>query len=438
MFLRNIKKIFILILIPVKIFGQTYTSYYTGNPSDTITIPAGGICLMGGATEQDEAMKWFLKQSCGGDILVLRASGADGYNNYLYNGLGIKINSVETIVFNTPDASNESYIHEKIKNAEAVWFAGGDQWDYISYMRATAVDSLINDGILNRNIVIGGTSAGMAIQGGFYFSAKNGTVTSAAALSNPYNIRMTIDSAAFLKNKFLRNTITDTHYDDPDRSGRHVAFLARIITDWGAEARGIASDAYAAICIDTSGLAHCYGNYPRDDDFLYFLQTNCESVRRGPENCSPGSPLEWTRSLKALRVYKINGTRSGENTFNLRDWSSGNGGSWENWYVNQGVLIKIPGDAIDCSQPTGIEPELEQYKISIYPNPVTGGRFNLDVRDLEVEEIIICDGNGRILKTIAGKWMNQKFVDVSGLAKGLYFLLVETKADTRCLKFIVH
>ena len=68
MFLRNIKNIFILILIPVKIFGQSFTSYYTGNPSDTVTNPEGGICLMGGATEHDEAMKWFLKQKSVAEI----------------------------------------------------------------------------------------------------------------------------------------------------------------------------------------------------------------------------------------------------------------------------------------------------------------------------------------------------------------------------------
>jgi cyanophycinase-like exopeptidase len=435
--LRLFIKIFIIILIPVKISGQTFTSYYTGNQRDTITIPEGGVCLMGGATEHDEAMKWFLKRSRGGDVLVLRASGADGYNDYLYNDLGIRVNSVETIVFNSPAASKESYIREKIKNAEAIWFAGGDQWDYVSYMRNTAIDSLINDGILKRNIVIGGTSAGMAIQGGFYFTAKNGTVTSEAALANPYNIRMTVDSALFLKNYFLRNVITDTHYDDPDRSGRHVSFMARIMTDWGKEAKGIASDAYTAICIDTSGLAHCYGNFPRDDDYLYFLQPNCESVRSGPEICKPGSPLEWKRAFKAIKVYKIGGTQSGEQTFNLKDWKTGNGGSWENWYVDKGVLIKVPGSEIECSQPTGIDEGPDKGKISIYPDPVTGDSFHLDVPNTVVKQVFICDGNGRIVKTITGKWMDQKIIDVSGLVQGIYFILVETETDTRCLKFIM-
>lgn len=392
---------------------------------------------MGGATENDEAMKWFLKRSCEGDVLVLRASGADGYNDYMYSELGIHINSVETIVFNSKAASAEPYIHEKISQAEAIWIAGGDQWDYVSYWRNTAIDSLINDAIIKRNIVIGGTSAGMAIQGGFYFSARNGTVTSAAALSDPYNTRMMVDSAHFLRNHYLRNVITDTHYDDPDRSGRHVAFMARILTDWGTDARGIASDAYSAICIDTTGLAHCYGNYPQSDDFLYFLQTNCESAHQEPESCSPGNPLEWNRGSKAIRIYKVNGTPSGVRTFSLRDWSSGNGGSWENWYVSQGVLFKLPGNVPDCSNPTGIESEVKEQALLIYPNPVTGGYFQLDYPDVAIKQIFILDVNGRIVRTISGKSMNHKFIDTSGLINGIYFLLVETETDTTYSQFIV-
>lgn len=433
----GLKILVMFILIPLNLYGQSFTSYFTGNISDTVTRPEGGICLMGGATEHDEAMKWFLKRSGEGDILVLRASGADGYNDYMFNELGIHVNSVETIVFNSKAASDEPYIHEKIKQAEAIWFAGGDQWDYVSYWRNTPIDSLINDGIINRNIVIGGTSAGMAIQGGYYFSARHGTVTSAEALSDPYNSKMAVDSALFLKNYYLRNVLTDTHYDDPDRSGRHVAFMARIITDWGTGAKGIAADAYSAICIDTTGLAHCYGDYPNSNDYLYFLQTNCESVHQEPENCSPGSPLEWTRGYKAIRVYKVNGTPSGEKSFNLRDWKSGYGGSWENWYVSQGMLFKLPGNFPDCSKPTGIESGLKEHELLIYPNPVTGGYFHLDYPDEEIKQIFILDINGRIVRTIPGNSMNHKTIDTSELIKGIYFLLVETATGTRYLKFVL-
>lgn len=73
--------------------SQTYTTYFTGNTEDLITTPSGGICLMGGASEDDEAMKWFLNRANGGDVLVLRTSGgSNGYNEYMYSDLGVTLN----------------------------------------------------------------------------------------------------------------------------------------------------------------------------------------------------------------------------------------------------------------------------------------------------------------------------------------------------------
>jgi cyanophycinase-like exopeptidase len=431
-------RIFILLLIPVRIFGQTYTTYYTGNISDTITTPAGGVCLMGGASENDEAMKWFLRQSSDGDVLVLRASGADGYNNYMYKQLGVHLNSVETIVCKNKAASDEPYLHQKIKQAEAIWFAGGDQWDYISYWRNTTIDSLINDGIKNRHIAVGGTSAGMAIQGGFYFGARNGTVTSSEALSNPYNSRMNIDSEVFLHNKYLEDVITDTHYDDPDRSGRHFTFLARIMTDWGISAKGIASDAYAAICIDSSGLASCYGDYPKSDETLYFLQTNCEIENNTPEVCISGSPLEWNRSEQAIKVYKVNGTSSGGNKFDLKDWKTGKGGTWENWYVNQGVLYKSPGSQVNCSLSSTAEPGFKNTEIILFPNPLIGNDLQLNFPGIEINRVSILDVTGKSISKIQENTEDHILIDASEFTEGIYLIILEMKAETRQFKFIKY
>ena len=70
----------------------------------------------------------------------------------------------------------------------------------------------------------------------FYFSAQNGTVTSSTALSNPFDNNVTVDSLPFISNQFLSDVITDTHYDNPDRKGRHLVF-ARIKTDYGIRKR---------------------------------------------------------------------------------------------------------------------------------------------------------------------------------------------------------
>ena len=173
---------------------------------------------MGGATEDDNAMIWFLQRAGGGDVVVLRATGSDGYNTYLYTDLGVTVNSVETIVVASAAAANNPYVSNQIRNAEALWIAGGDQYDYVSIWKNSPMKDAINYLINEKNVTIGGTSAGMAIMGDAYFSAQNGSVTSAEALANPYNTYMTIGYHDFLNNPYLQNTITDTHYDNPDRT----------------------------------------------------------------------------------------------------------------------------------------------------------------------------------------------------------------------------
>jgi len=345
--------------------GQDYTSYFTGNAGDAVTEPSGGICLMGGSSEDNNAMRWFLERANGGDVLVLRTSGSDGYNNYMYSGLGVNINSVETIVCHSREASADEYILERIKKAEAIWFAGGNQWDYISFWRNTPLDSLINSGLRGRNTVIGGTSAGMAILGGFYFSAENGTVTSSTALNNPYDSKVKIDSARFITNSYLSDVITDTHYDNPDRKGRHMVFLARILQDYGTEAKGIACDEHTAVCIDTSGIASVYGQYPDYNDNAWFIRVNCELNEKDPEICSNGEPLTWNRANKALKVYRIRGDEGGSASFDLNNWETGSGGSWFDWYVIDGVHGEKSGTSPSCPVTAVVKEREKEVRMNI-------------------------------------------------------------------------
>ncbi len=373
-----LKFVFVLLMLILGslsncLFAQDFTSYFTGSIFNRQTTPEGGICMMGGGTEHDEAMRWFLMQADSGDVLVLRASGEDGYNNYMYSELGVTVNSVETIVFNNANAANSPYVQNKIRQAEAIWFAGGDQWNYVQYWRNTPIDSLINDAIDNRNIVIGGTSAGMAILSKFYFTSQNGTVTSPQALSNPYDPLITVDSTRFLEIDYLHDVITDTHYDTRTRYGRHVVFLARILTDFGVVPRGIACNENAAVCIDESGLARAFGNYPNAEEAVYFLQTNCELEDISPENCTPAQPLNWNLGGTAIRVCKIYGTDFGSSSFDLAEWELSVGGEWENWYVENGILTQVDGEPIDCevsSVDDGVIPAPSHFQlVKTFPNP---------------------------------------------------------------------
>jgi cyanophycinase-like exopeptidase len=407
--------------------AQNYDSYFTGNSTDVSTSPQGGVCLMGGATEEDEAMKWFLNRADGGDVLVLRASGADGYNDYMYSQLGVTVNSVETIVFNDASASSEVYIQQKIAQAEAIWFAGGDQWNYITYWQGNAIESAINQAIGN-GAVVGGTSAGMAILGGYRFTAENGTVTSPTALANPYDNNVTIGSNPFIASgSYLENTITDTHYDNPDRKGRHVTFLARILQDSGITAKGIACDEYTAVCIDENGMARVYGQYPTYDDNAYFILPNCELTNPSPETCTAGSPLTWNHNGAAVKVYTVKGALAGTNTFDLSDWQTGVGGEWQDWSVVNGVLNEAPGVAPECSA------SIEETDVSVYvyPNP-TQSHFHIEG---EVTHVNLMDGNGRTVQT----WEAQPSYQISSsLASGVYTIKVQSEHSIGLARIIVE
>lgn len=54
----------------------------TGNPDDAEVNIQPSFVLAGGGTDNDDAMRWMLTRAKGGDVLVLRASGSNGYNNY--------------------------------------------------------------------------------------------------------------------------------------------------------------------------------------------------------------------------------------------------------------------------------------------------------------------------------------------------------------------
>jgi len=340
-------------LISFTLFAQSYTSYFTGNQTDTTVIADYGICLMGGSTEDDRAMIWFLEKANGGDILIIRASGSDGYNDYFYEDLEVEVNSVETIVFNNATASSDTYVLQKIANAEAIWMAGGNQSDYVNYWKDTEVEMLLNAHINSKKAVIGGTSAGMAILGSSYFSAENGTVYSSEALEDPYNTYMTFGHNDFLEVPLLENTITDTHFSERDREGRLITFMARMNNELGSRSFGIACDEYTAVCIDSSGIGAVYGEWPEYEDYAFFVQMNCETGN-APELMQQGAPFTWNFNAAATKVYKVGGTTNAENYLDLNDWETGNGGVWLHWSVIDGVFYSEDGEAPNCEE-VGLE-----------------------------------------------------------------------------------
>jgi cyanophycinase-like exopeptidase len=122
--------------------NNAYSIGLLGDKLDVTTTTNSGIVLMGGSTDVDEAMKWMIEKSGGGDFMILRASGSVGYNSYLYN-LG-ELNSVETLLIDSKTKAQSEAVGKRIREAEAVFIAGGDQANYINFWNDTEVSRALH------------------------------------------------------------------------------------------------------------------------------------------------------------------------------------------------------------------------------------------------------------------------------------------------------
>ena len=342
--------------------AQNFTSFFTGNTTNINSNPTFGICLMGGATENDNAMQWFLNLADGGDKEL---SGSDGYNDYMFNQLGVTINSVETLRIDQAQGARIMYCR-KLRKQKPFGLPVVTKPIMSIILKTTHLKIYLTNISTSSNIPIGGISAGMAIMGEFYFDALNGTVTTAEALSNPFDNKVSIGSSDFINAEFLSNTITDTHYDNPDRRGRHLTFLARLQAQTGNRVFGIGLDEFTAACIDHNGIANIYGDFPTFNDYAYFIQVNCLNDTT-PENLSPNQALDWNLNQEAVKAYVVAGIPDGSNTFDLNSWETGNGGQWENWWIDQGNFQSQTSTTIDCENLS--LNEFESISIKVFPNP---------------------------------------------------------------------
>jgi len=258
------------------------TRWLTGNEADRVTTAHAGIVLMGGGTDVDAAFAWQRDRIGGGDVVVLRASGADGYNSYLHADIG-GIDSVETLLVDTRALALEPYVRWALDHAEAIFLAGGDQSVYITAWDNTPVADAIG-AAWARGAVVGGTSAGCAFLAGVVYSARAGSVLSPEALADPYDARVTLDREVVPLPQ-LANVVTDTHFATRDRMGRLLAFAARMMEDgWSTRPIALGIDERTALVIDELGTGTVVGS-----GSVYAL-----IPPQPPSQCAAGQPLAWS------------------------------------------------------------------------------------------------------------------------------------------------
>ena len=305
-----------------------YADFIVGNPADVVRPTTGLLVLQGGGLDVDENFVRMGSAAGGGDFVVIRFGGTDAYNPYIYGLCGC--DSVETIVFKNRNASFDPYVIDRIRNAEALFIAGGDQSNYVNMWKNTPIEDAINF-VAARPAPVGGTSAGMAVLGQFLYSAmSNSSLTSAEALADPFDRDMTLDRD-FVSIARMAGLITDQHLIERDRMGRTVAFLARLVHDgWTATGRAIAADRNTSLLVDpVTGSAEVISTPGWATPYVYFMQTPGP-----PEVCAAGTPL----TFRNVAIYRI----APGATFDLRHWS-GHGGLAYTLSANAGVLSSSNG-----------------------------------------------------------------------------------------------
>ena len=338
----------------------------TGNVNALVTAPSSrptpSFVLMGGGPDVDPAFRWLIKRAgiepgSGGRFVVIRATGSDGYNPYIYysdealttsgniadmwvGGASLGLTSVETLVIPSVKAANSEAVNAIVSKANVVFIAGGDQSHYIRFWKGTLLEQTLI-ALMKKNVPIGGTSAGLAVLGQFDYSALYKSATSEEAMLDPYYKDITFDPSplslqgGFLAPPALESLIFDSHFDSRDRMGRFISFISRIvaptITPGGtlgcgggvlpASASGLKTARGIGISVETALLVQGNGEgnpvtatrasnaSTTTESAVYFVRPSVP-----PSVCQRKTPLK----IYTVELRKLNDSST---VFNLTDWT---------------------------------------------------------------------------------------------------------------------
>jgi len=320
--------VILMLSSPAAMAASGWSSKIVGNPADVVRPTTGLWVMQGGGTDVDENFVRMGAASGGGDFVVIRFGGTDAYNPYILSLCNC--DSVETIMWKNKNASTDPVVINKIRNAEALFIAGGDQSNYVHMWKDTPIEDAINF-VAAKPAPIGGTSAGMAILSQFLNSADaKFTLTSSMALANPFDPNLVLDRD-FLALSGLQGIITDQHLIERDRIGRTMAFMARIVANgWTNDAKAIAADRETTALVNPAGnTIEVIATPDHPTPYVYFMRRSGAA-----EVCQPGVPLTY----RNVTIYRI--TVGG--TFDLDTWT-GTGGISYTLTAEAGVLSSSNG-----------------------------------------------------------------------------------------------
>ncbi|GGY36646.1 cyanophycinase [Pseudoduganella albidiflava] len=358
-----------------------YSYFATGDVDAPVTapsvLPTPSFVLMGGGPDVDPAFRWLIqragiKPGTGGRFVVIRATGTEAYNPYIYysdenlttsttiaelwvGGASLGLSSVETLVIPSIKAANSPAVNAILARANVVFIAGGDQSHYIRFWKGTALEQTLKS-LMAKNVPLGGTSAGLAVLGQFDYSALYKSATSELSMMDPYYKDITFDPAplslqgGFIAPPALASLIFDSHFDSRDRMGRFITFISRIVapkesasgtfgcaggvlpasSSGNATARGIGISVETALLVQGNGdgkpvtAKRVTNPSTTTESAVYFVRPSVP-----PSVCEPKTPL----TVSTVEVRKLDDPAG---VFNLTDWTGVP--LYKHLDVNSGVL----------------------------------------------------------------------------------------------------
>jgi beta-aspartyl-peptidase (threonine type) len=247
---------------PARAAESGYQYFSVGDPAAPTTAKTSpGLLLMGGGREIEAAFQWFAAQAGHGHIVIIRASGDDQLQDWIYRDVG-GVASVQTLIFHSRAPASDPRVLGILRHADGIFIAGGDQANYVRFWKGTPLNDVLNAHV-RAGKPIGGTSAGLAILGQWGYGALDGgSITSPEALGNPAGPAVTLVDH-FITLPLLEGTITDTHFMQRERLGRLLAFVARIAKDHHTAAvTGLGVDQDSALLVEPDGSARLLSWHP--------------------------------------------------------------------------------------------------------------------------------------------------------------------------------
>lgn len=290
----------------------------------------GGFLLSGGGDWDRAAFRWFADRAGNGHIVVLSASpSTDGHIEF-YERIG-GLASVRLFLFRDRRAAFDEKLLEAVRRADGIFLGGGDQANYVRMWRNTPLSRIMDEAVAAGE-PIGGTSAGLAVQGAWLYGAMDGgSITSEEALRDPLGPGVTMVDD-FLHTRQLAHIVTDSHFDARDRLGRLIAFLVKART-LAPRRRlvGLGIDEAASMVVETNGEAHLFGQ--TNDNHAWLVSGGEVS------GLAPGAPLN-ARGISVVGISPLS-------RFNVLTLEVENPGFERIYDVEDGVLIERPADAGD-------------------------------------------------------------------------------------------